>query len=135
MIECAFFGSLVRDAEVKMSSRGKTYLRTNIRVENGQNALFISSRIFDSDAIASADKLVKGARVYIEGKLSLDEWTAQDGTKKSGLSVMSFHCRLSQIGRHKPPKSKQDFPRDMHSPVGNGAAGRNDDIPFAAEFR
>jgi single-stranded DNA-binding protein len=131
-IECAFFGSLVRDAEVKTSKGGKTYLRASIRVENGEHALFINSMVFDADAIAVADKLVKGARVYVEGKLSLDEWTAQDGSKRTGLSCMSFHTRLAQIGRAKPKadKAKQDFPRDMHAPLGNSAADMNDDIPF-----
>jgi len=46
--------------------------------------------------------MVAGARVYVEGILKLDEWTAQDGTKRHGLSVMSWHCRPSQIGRNKP---------------------------------
>jgi hypothetical protein len=55
-IECAFFGSLVRDAEVKTSKGGKTYLRASIRVENGEHALFINSMVFDADAIAVADK-------------------------------------------------------------------------------
>src|SRR5262245_26777104 len=85
-IEVAFPGSLVRDAEAKTSKAGKQYLRINVRVENGDKAEFINAMVFDPDAIAVADKLVKGARVYIEGKLSLDEWTAQDGTKRTGLS-------------------------------------------------
>jgi len=51
--------------------------------------------------------MVAGARVYVEGILKLDEWTAQDGTKRHGLSVMSWHCRLSQIGRNKP-RSRDD---------------------------
>jgi single-stranded DNA-binding protein len=75
--------------------------------------------VFDPDAIAVVDKMVKGARCYIEGKLSLDEWTGQDGVKRAGLSCVSWHCRLSQIDRNKPQKPKQDFPRDMHAPLGN----------------
>jgi single-stranded DNA-binding protein len=55
-------------------------------------------------AVTAVDKLVKGARVYIEGSIKLDEWTAQDGTKRSGLSVLSWHCRLAEIGRNKPKR-------------------------------
>jgi single-stranded DNA-binding protein len=131
-IECAFFGSLVRDAEVKVSKAGKQYLRLNVRVENGEAALFISTMVFDPEAIASADKLTKGARVYIEGRLSLDTWTGQDGVARHGLSATAWHCRLSQIGRNRPKREEppQAFPRDMHAPLGNGAADMNDDIPF-----
>ena len=141
-IECAFFGSLARDAEVKTSKAGKQYLRGNVRVENGETALFINTMMFDPDAIQTADKMVKGARVYIEGKLSLDEWTAQDGAKKTGISVMSWHCRLAEIGRNKPrsekPRSEKPAPaasgreraaRSDCAPAG-GTADLNDDIPF-----
>jgi single-stranded DNA-binding protein len=133
-IECAFFGSLVRDAEVKTSKAGKTYLRANLRVENGDKAEFINTMVFDPEAIAVGAKMVKGARVYIEGRLSLEIWTGKDGVAKQSLSVMAFHCRLSQIGRNKPKretlKPSQNFPRDMHAPIGNGADDLNDDIDF-----
>jgi single-strand DNA-binding protein len=144
-IECAFFGSLARDAETKTSKNGKTYIRANIRVENGETAQFINCMIFDTDAIAIADKLVKGARAYIEGKLSLDEWTGQDGAKRTGLSCVSWHCRLAQIGRAKVKREqqKQDPPasgreraaRSDFAPSGGGSADMNDDIPFAPEWR
>jgi len=131
-IECAFFGSLARDAETKTSKAGKQYLRLNVRVENGETAQYINVMAFDADAVAVADKLVKGARVYCEGKLSLDEWTGQDGQKRTGLSVMSFHCRLSQIGRNKPRKQTSD--REATAPYGSRPAF-NDSIPFAPEVR
>src|SRR5208337_2994787 len=94
-IEAAFFGTLGRDGELKTSKAGKQYLRLNVRVGDGDGASWISVTAFDQNAIALADKLVKAARVYVEGRLSLDQWTAQDGTPKHGLSVMSWHCRLS----------------------------------------
>ena len=99
-IECAFFGTLGRDAEAKTSKSGKSYLRLNVRVGDGDAAQWVSVMAFDSKAIELADKLVKGANVYVEGRLALDEWTGQDGAKRHGLSVMSFHCRLAQIGRN-----------------------------------
>ena len=34
-----------------------------------------------------ADRLVQGARVYVEGKLSQTEWTGSDGVKRHGLSA------------------------------------------------
>lgn len=106
-LEVAFFGALGRDAESKVSKAGKAYLRLNVRVGDGDGAQWVSVMVFDQSAINAADKLLKGARVYVEGSLSVTEWE-QDGAKRHGLSVMSWHCRLSQIGRNKPPRAARD---------------------------
>lgn len=132
-IESAFFGTLTRDAEVKISKSGKQYARMNIRVDNGDSAQFINTTVFDTDAIAEADKLKKDARVYVEGRLTLDQWTAQDGSKRTGLSATVWHCRLSQIGRNKPKSEKQNGPQATGSAP--KAAPFNDTIPFAPEVR
>jgi single-stranded DNA-binding protein len=107
-IECAFFGALGRDAEAKTSKAGKSYLRLNVRVGDGEAAQWISVTAFDPRAIEQADKFIKGARVYVEGRLSADEWTNAEGVKRFGLSVMSWHCRLSEIGRNKKSQPKRN---------------------------
>ena len=129
-IECAFPGSLVRDVEAKTSKNGKQYLKANIRVEKGEAALFINTMVFDAEAIAAVSQLKKSARVYIEGTIKLDTWTSNDGTAKTGLSCMAFHCRLSQIGRNKP---KRDYPKQEKKPApaasGRERAERSDYAP------
>lgn len=128
-IECAFFGALGRDAERKTSGSGKDYLRLNVRVGDGDSVQWINVTAFDQDAIDTTDKLVKGARVYIEGRLSVSEWTASDGAKRHGLSVMSWHCRLAAIGRNKKSESK----REVAKPYASTAArdrDLDDSIPF-----
>ncbi|MCP2207729.1 single-stranded DNA-binding protein [Bradyrhizobium diazoefficiens] len=100
-IEAAFFGTLGRDAECKTSGAGKNYLRLNVRVGDGKDQQWITVAVFDDDALARADKMTKGARVYTEGRLSVSEWTGTDGAKRLGLSVMASHCRLAHIGRLK----------------------------------
>jgi single-strand DNA-binding protein len=133
-IEAAFFGSLGRDAETKTSKAGKTYLRLNVRVGDGDTPQWISVMAFDPEAIAAADRMLKGAKVYVEGKLSLDEWTGQDGQKRTGLSVMSWHCRLSAIGRNKP-KRQSDREATAPNAPRSGPAFYDDNIPFAPEVR
>jgi len=100
-IEAAFFGALGRDAERKTSQAGRSYLRLNARVGDGDSVQWVSVMAFDEHALEAAEKFTKGARVYVEGRLSISEWIASDGAKRHGLSVMSWHCRLSQIGRNK----------------------------------
>jgi single-strand DNA-binding protein len=127
-IEVALFGTLGRDADPKTSKNGKAYLRLNVACGEGDATQWVSAMVFDERAIAVADKLVKGARVYLEGKLSLNEWTASDGTTRTGLSVMSWHCRLSQIGR---AKAKSEKPKATQQPAPASAGAEFDDeIPF-----
>jgi single-stranded DNA-binding protein len=136
-IECALFGTLGRDAEAKTSKTGKAYVRLNARVGDGDSGQWITATVFDTAAIEVADKLVKGARVYIEGRLTLD-WTAQDGAKRHGLSVMSWHCRLAEIGRNRPKRDKPQSAasgrdraaRSDYAPNDRADADLNDSIPF-----
>src|SRR5262249_23068090 len=122
-IETAFFGALAADAERKTSKAGKSYLRLRVRVGDGDGAQWLSVLCFDSDALAVADKLTKGARTYIEGRLELTEWTGQDGATKQGLSVLSFHTRLSQIGRQKAKRDRKDGSQES-TPMWD------DEVPF-----
>lgn len=124
-IEAALFGTLGRDAESKISKSGKTYLRLNVACESGDATTWVSVMAFDPKAIENAAGFVKGSRVYVEGKLSQTEWTSQDGTTRHGLSVMSWHCRLAEIGRGKPrrEKSKPTAPQ-------TGGSIFDDEIPF-----
>ena len=105
-IEVAFLGTLGRDAESKTSAKGKPYLRAGVRVGDGERAQWINVTAFDDEAIAAADKFVKGAAVYVEGRLTLDQWTDQEGAKRAGLSVMSWRFCLSQIGRNRQKRRR-----------------------------
>jgi single-stranded DNA-binding protein len=127
MIESAMFGTLSRDEEVKTSKAGKQYLRLNLRVGDGDEAQFVNAMIFDTAAIDIADKLVKGARIYIEGRLTVDEWTGKDGAKRHGITVMGSHCRLAQIGRNRPKRENSTSAAALYAP---GGSDLNDDIPF-----
>jgi single-stranded DNA-binding protein len=128
-IEVALFGTLGRDCEPKTAKSGKPYLRMNVACSEGETTTWVSAMVFDERAIAVTDKLVKGARVYLEGKLSLNEWTASDGSTRTGLSVLSWHCRLSQIGR---AKAKSEKPKSTPQTVAAGAALDDpiDDLAF-----
>ena len=140
-IECALFGVLGRDAESKISKNGKQYLRLNIRCGDGDAAQWVNAMVFGDDVPDLAARLEKGARVYVEGSLKLDEWTAQDGTKRHSLSVMSWHCKLAAIGRNRPTKresSDSEQRPESHSSTNDrdtrvrGTADRDfdDSIPF-----
>jgi single-stranded DNA-binding protein len=125
-IEYAFFGALGRDAESKVSKAGKPYLKFSTRVGDGESAVWVLVMCFDERAIAAAEQMTKGARVYVEGRLEPTEWTGQDGAQRHGLSCMSWHARLAQIGRQKPKRERNNG-TSRHSEIDPPL---NDPIPF-----
>jgi len=129
-IEAAFFGALGHDAQLRISKAGKQYLRLSVRVGNGDAAQWINVTSFDPDAIAAADKLVKGSRIYCEGSIRLDQWTGQDGLKRHGLSALSWHSRLAAIGRNRPKHSRGVNLQKPKSARVNDDAFHSDGIPF-----
>jgi single-stranded DNA-binding protein len=129
-IERAFFGTLGRDGEFKTSQRGKPYLRLNVRTGDGDDADWVSVMSFDDRAIEVRDKMLKGARVYVEGKLSLNKWVGQDGFEKTGLSVMSWHTRLAQIGRNKRKNDNGTAQHNAHAPIAPQHKDIDDALPF-----
>jgi len=129
-IECAFFGSLGKNAEPKTSASGKRYLRLSVRVGDGDAAQWLSVLAFDPEAIEVADKLVQGARVYVEGKLELSEWTGSNGVKRQGLNVLSWHCRLPHIGRNRPRKKPSQEQAPARKEDERTMDDLNDTIPF-----
>jgi single-stranded DNA-binding protein len=128
-IEVAFFGALARDAEAKTSSKGKSYVRLNVRVGDA-DAQWVNVLCFDQQAVDQVDKLVKGAKVYIEGGgLKIDEWTGQDGAKRHGLTCMSWHARLSEIVRNKPKRERKPADKPSSAPARRNDF-HNDEIGF-----
>jgi single-stranded DNA-binding protein len=129
-IEAAFFGTLGRDGELKTSTNGKPYLRLNVRTDDGDAALWVSVMAFDPEAIGMAGRFTKGARVYVEGKLSQTEWTGADGARRHGLSCLAWHCRLSQIGRNRPKRPRDDTRQRQRDDKPANRGFYNDDLPF-----
>jgi single-stranded DNA-binding protein len=108
-IECAFIGSLTRDAAVKLKQDGKSYLQLNIAV--GNPPTYISALAFNSTV--DAKDLTTGTRIYCEGKIQLTTWQAKDGTMKSGLSCICSHLRISAIGKNRPKPAQPPTARDI----------------------
>ena len=114
-LECAFVGVLGRDAESRTSKAGKFYLKLNCRVGNGDDGQWVSVMLFgDLAQDLTAKAMLKGARIYVEcNNLRIDEWTGQDGTKRTGLSAMSCTCGRA---RSATPSRSASAPRPTVRP-------------------
>jgi single stranded DNA-binding protein len=120
-IEAAFHGRLGKDPEFRMVKGGAlalTTLAVAVSIQGKEDAQWIRTVCFGELAEQVKD-WTKGEIVTVEGRLSLDHWTAGDGTQRSGLSVVA---QIARRGYHKrtEPKPKVSKPK----PQAKNMAGR-----------
>jgi single-strand DNA-binding protein len=92
-------GYLTRDIELRYTPAGaavaKTGIATNrtyndaVTKEKKQEVMFIDITLFGRSAETANQWLKKGSKVLVEGRLALDQWTGNDGQKRSKHSVIA----------------------------------------------
>jgi single-strand DNA-binding protein len=92
-----------------------------------QETCFVDCRAFGRQAENINKYLTKGRPVFIEGRLTYDAWTAQDGTKRSRHKVTVENFQFLSGGAaagpdQRMPESGADA--EVRRPPGD------DDIPF-----
>ncbi|MCF6206638.1 MAG: single-stranded DNA-binding protein [Sulfurovum sp.] len=89
-------GNLTRDVEVRYTPSGSAIGNTAIATtrkfksatgEQKEETLFIDLTFFGRTAEIANQYLRKGSKVLVDGRLKLEQWTAQDGSKRSKHSV------------------------------------------------
>jgi single-strand DNA-binding protein len=154
-------GRLTRDPEVRTFANGgkvaKFGFAVNNRRKNAQTGQWEDEPVFiDVDAFNRGDfgkkadlveqYLKKGHQVFIDGHLQLDQWTAQDGQKRSKLKVvlddLQFLEPRGEGGSRGPAPARRGMegppPGDaydhaephMDAPPPPPADGHKEDIPF-----
>lgn len=93
-----------------------------------EETCFIDCRAFGKQAETINKYLAKGRPVFVEGRLTYDTWTAQDGTKRSKhrVTVESFQFLP---GSGSPGGSSQSAAENRAEPDLNSHHS-DDDIPF-----
>ena len=102
-IESAFTGRIGRDPELKMVKNGTmAMLMMSVLVDEappkeGQEAkpTWVNAKLFGDKAQAASESLKKGDSVYLEGRLTLDEWQGRQGEARHGLSLLPWHWARS----------------------------------------
>lgn len=96
-------GNLTRDPQLSYTPNQTAVvdfgLATNRRWtgQNGsqrEETCFVDCRAFGRQAENINKYLSKGRPVFVEGRLTFDSWTAQDGTKRSRLRVTVENFRF-----------------------------------------
>ena len=111
-IETAFVGFLPSALdELRTSAAGKHWVSFNAGVGEGDDVQWLRVACFGERAVELSGILVKGSKVYVEGRLTLQHWTGKDGAERHGLNVAASKVEpLGLIGRKKPKAAKPDAP-------------------------
>lgn len=89
-------GNLTRDVEVRYTQGGAAIGKVGIATshkwksqtgEQKEEVMFVDLTFFGRVAEIANQYLHKGSKVLIDGRLVLEQWTAQDGSKRSKHSV------------------------------------------------
>ncbi len=148
-------GRLTRDPEVRVFANGGKVANFGFAVNNrrknaatGQwedEPVFIDVKAFNRERGRPLADLIeqymrKGQQFYVEGKLTLDQWTTQDGQKVSKLRVILDDFQFLE------PRSEGRPSAPTRAPVSSGyhdaghdeqssfepsdSLGQEEDIPF-----
>ena len=128
-------GNLTRDAELKQTSGGalvKMRIAVNDRRKVNDQwtdvANYVDVIMFGTRAESVSRFLTKGKQVGIDGRLRMDEWTSEDGQKRSKLEVYADNIELLGGRGDSPsprPVSEASLADDAGADVPDG-----EDIPF-----
>ena len=103
--------------------------------ESKEDTCFVDCRAFSRTAETINKYLVKGRPVFVEGRLTFGSWTAQDGTKRSKLTVTVENFQFLSSGGGRSDEGGGNYGGSDSSGGGFGADNSEsqsgaDDIPF-----
>ena len=102
--------------------------------ENREETCFIDCRAFGRQAENINKYLSKGRQLLVEGRLTFNSWTAQDGTKRSKHRVTVEKFQFLDSGRGQggdQVESNVEQPNSQPAQQGPNSTGEpGDDIPF-----
>jgi single stranded DNA-binding protein len=118
-IEACFTGLLGRDAEMRHVKGGTMPLLTftaavEERIQSDDApTVWVRVVAFNDLAEQMADRLAKGVKVYVEGRLTADLWQPDDGrAPRVNIQVVANVLQpLGQIGRRLPTRGQRRHDR------------------------
>lgn len=141
-------GNLGRDPELRYTPQGTAVcdfsMATNERKRDKSGefqevATWFRITLWRNQAENAAKYLKKGSQVYIEGRLSIEEWTDRDGNSRQTLAVQASDMHflggrgegsaMSESGEPEFAGPASSEPQSSSAPA-TRAPTNDDDIPF-----
>jgi single-strand DNA-binding protein len=139
-------GNLTRDCELRYLPNGgavcTTGLATNRKFKKqdgsaGEEVCFIDITFFGRTAEVANQYLSRGKKVLVEGRLKLDQWTDQQGVKRSKhsitvetLTMVDTRSQTPQGAQQKPPVVPEYYGADGARLPMPDININDDEIPF-----
>jgi single-stranded DNA-binding protein len=129
VIEAALFCTVTSSPVARTSAAGRRWLSIGVRAGFGDAAQFAWLSVFGDD-VPALERLSVGARLYVEGALSVREYE-KAGERRHSINVACSYCRPAQIGRQKPkpPSEARRWPAEHAAPI-ETASTLDDDLLF-----
>ncbi|PAF42163.1 single-stranded DNA-binding protein [Helicobacter sp. 11S03491-1] len=127
-------GNLTRDVELKYLPNGSALailgLASNRKYKKqdgtqGQEVCFVDVKLFGRGAEVANEYLRKGSKVLIEGRLSLESWTDQHGTKRSKHTIMAESMQMMDTKAQTQELAQEENARS-ENPTTNVSSGVSD---------
>lgn len=109
-------GRLTRDSEIRYSQSGTAIVRFSLAVnenrKDGQTgewseiAHFFDVTYFGKGAEATSAYLTKGKQVAIDGKLTQDRWTDDQGNNRSAVKIIALSLQLLGGGQERQEQAQ-----------------------------
>jgi single-strand DNA-binding protein len=132
-------GRLLRDPELKTGASGYAYIKTGIAVDDGygdkKKTYFVDVAAFGKLAERMHPELSKGVPVIVEGRLTVEEWKVEDGSKRSRVVILASRLdRLTWPEKSQYTQEGNNTPRPPQTSPRPAQAAQTpipeDDIPF-----
>ncbi len=139
-------GNLTRDIEIRYTQSGSAIGNTGIATsrkfksatgEQKEEVLFVDLTFFGRTAEIANQYLRKGSKVLVDGRLKLDQWTAQDGSKRSKHSITVENLQMLGSKDEAAPMGGNGYSQqggsDYSAPAQNNYSKPAQSAPQAAQ--
>lgn len=124
-------GNVGKDPEVRYTKSSDPILSfslaTTEKWDGNEKTEWHRVDVFGKLAAALKDHITKGKKLYIEGKLTYDEWTDKDGNKRNTTKVKvgGYNSTIIMLGAPggSPVRERTEKPAPVES-------DDSDDVPF-----
>ena len=145
MNKVIMMGNLSKDVELRYAPSGSAIATTSIAVSRkfkkqdgsqGEEVCFIDLVFFGRSGEIANQYLSKGKKVLIEGRLKLDQWTDQQGVKRSKHSITVESLQMMDSRQDSANEHQQSRPNvSVRTPDGKihdipDIDINGDEIPF-----
>ena len=121
-----FIGNAGADAELKFTQNGDQFAEFDVAVSRSQlvngewqtiSTEWVQVAQWGRAAETTANSVLKGNRVFVEGRLSTSPYTAKNGDVRAGLKLSAFKViNLTQAGAEGAAQSQQARPPQEQDP-------------------